>query len=157
MSNRLSAGASVPQFHATASDGRAISSDALLGKAYVLMFYPAVESPGCTLQACQLRDAYADVADLGFEVFGISRDTAAEQEAFTKHHRLSYPMLSDADGKLHASFGIGRWTHPFAILSGGRSRSTFVIDKDGKILAAWYGVQSVGHATKLVSFLRKSL
>lgn len=157
MSKRLPAGSNVPTFTATASDGRAISSDSLVGKAYVLMFYPAVESPGCTLQACQLRDAYADVSDLGVEVFGISRDTAAQQADFVKHHRLSYPMLSDANGKLHAAFGISRWTHPFAILSGGRSRSTFVIDKNGKILAAWYGVQSVGHATRLLSFLRKSL
>jgi peroxiredoxin Q/BCP len=118
------------------------------------MFYPAVESPGCTLQACQLRDAYAEVSDLGVEVFGVSRDTVDEQAAFAKHHRLSYPMLSDTSGNLHSAFGISRWAHPFAIISNGRSRSTFVIGPEGKIEAAWYGVQSVGHATRLVNFLR---
>lgn len=157
MSKRLKTGDQVPPFAATSAAGDSVTSATLLGKPYVLMFYPAVESPGCTLQACQLRDAYAEVSDLGVEVFGISRDSAKQQADFAAHHRLSYAMLSDQDGALHDAFRISRWTHPFAILSGGRSRSTFVIGADGKILAAWYGVQSVGHASRLLGFLRKAL
>lgn len=157
MTNRIAVGSKVPDFAVSTHDGRQVSSQLLTGQPYVLMFFPAVESPGCTLQACQLRNAYDEVRELGVEVFGVSRDSAAAQSAFAAHHRLEYSMISDPAGTLHRRFGISRWTHPFAMLSGGKSRSTFVIGADGRVLAAWYGVQSVGHAQRLLNFLQKAL
>lgn len=156
MSKKLSVGDTVPSFSATDENGNLVSDQSLLGRKYVLMFYPKVESPGCTLQACQIRDEYDDIKDLGFEIFGISHDTAEQQKKFQQGHSLRYPMLSDKSGALHAAFGIDKFAHAFAFLSGGKSRTTLVVNEEGKVVTAWYGVNSVGHATRLLSVLRKN-
>ncbi|MEN9607151.1 MAG: hypothetical protein RL605_979 [Actinomycetota bacterium] len=157
MTKRIDVGEKAPEIRATTNSGRSLDSTAQLGKTYVVMFFPAVESPGCTLQACQLRNEYDEIRELGVEVFGVSHDSPAAQAAFAAHHRLEYPLISDPAGALHRAFGITRWTHPFAVLSGGKSRSTFVIGPEGRVLAAWYGVPSVGHAQRLLNFLQKTL
>ncbi len=156
MSKKLAVGDKVPSFSVSDENGNVVSDQTLLGRKYVLMFYPAVESPGCTLQACQIRDEYSDIRDLGFEIYGISRDSKAKQIKFQQGHSLKYPMLSDESGALHETFGITRTAHLFAFISGGKSRTTIVIDEHGKVVTAWYGVNSVGHATRLLSVLRKN-
>lgn len=156
VSKRLKPGNQAPDFILTADDGQSVRLADLRGSCIVLMFYPAVESPGCTLQACQIRDEHDEIKVLGYEIFGISADSTAEQVAFKQHHRLPYRQLSDADKAVHRAYGITRWTHPFTIMSNGRSRTTFVLDKNGTILIAWYGVQSVGHAKRLLKVLAPS-
>ena len=156
VSKRLQPGDQAPAFTLTADNGEPVRLADLRGRRVVLMFYPAVESPGCTLQACQIRDEHDEIKALGYELFGISADSTAEQAAFKQHHRLPYRQLSDADKAVHHAYGITRWTHPFAILSNGRSRTTFVVDESGKVLIAWYGVQSVGHAKRLLKVLAQN-
>lgn len=153
MSNRLTKGDLAPDFELTADDGSRVSLASLRGRKFVLMFYPATESPGCTMQACAIRDEHDEIKALGYEIFGVSSDSTAKQAAFRANHRLPFKQLSDSDRAVHRKFGINRWTHPFAVLSGGRSRSTFVIDEQGRIQVAWYGVQTVGHAKRLLAFL----
>lgn len=156
MSKRLRPGDLAPDFTLTADDGQSVNLADLRGRRVVLMFYPAVESPGCTLQACQIRDEHDEIKALGYELLGISADTTAEQAAFRQHHRLPYRQLSDPDKAVHHRYGITRWTHPFTVLSGGRSRTTLVLDENGKVLVAWYGVQSVGHAKRLLNVLAEN-
>lgn len=156
MSNRLTKGSQAPAFELTADDGSKVSLASLRGRKFILMFYPATESPGCTMQACAIRDEHDDIKSLGYEIFGVSSDSTAKQAAFRANHRLPFLQLSDPDRVVHRKFGITRWTHPFAILSGGRSRSTFVVNERGEIELAWYGVQTVGHAKRLLAFLSEN-
>lgn len=156
MSNRLAKGSQAPDFELTADDGSKVSLASLRGRKFILMFYPATESPGCTMQACAIRDEHDDIKALGYEIFGVSSDSTAKQAAFRANHRLPFLQLSDPDRAVHRKFGITRWTHPFAILSGGRSRSTFVVNELGQIELAWYGVQTVGHAKRLLAFLSEN-
>ena len=143
-----------PNFCLAADDGGVVELRQLLGARVVLMFYPAAFSPGCTLQACQLRNEFAEVQAMGATVLGVSSDDSATQARFRTQHSLPYRQLADPDFAVHRRYRIGRFSHLFAMLSGGKSRSTFIIDPAGHIEAAWYGVSSVGHANKLVTFLR---
>lgn len=156
MNDKLTTGDKAPDFTLTADDGSQVSLASLRGRKFILMFYPATESPGCTLQACAIRDEHDDIKALGYEIFGVSSDSTAKQAAFRANHRLPFVQLSDPDRSVHRKFGLTRWAHPFAVISGGRSRSTFVIDENGVIKTAWYGVQSVGHATRLLKSLSEN-
>ncbi len=96
-----------------------------IGKTLVIYFYPKDETPGCTKEACSFRDAYEDFTAAGAEVIGISRDDGASHASFKQNHRLPFTLLSDADGKAGAAFGIKK---TLGFIPG---RVTFVFDKRG--------------------------
>lgn len=91
----------------------------------VVYFYPKDDTPGCTAQACEFRDAYEDFKDLGAEIVGISSDSGASHEKFKSKHRLPFILLSDEDGSMRKAFGV---PSTFFILPG---RVTYIIDKQG--------------------------
>ena len=92
---RLSAGDPAPTFAMTADDGSEVSSESLAGSRYVLYFYPKDDTPGCTTQACGLRDSWSRVADTGVEVFGVSPDSVKSHAKFREKYALPYRLLSD--------------------------------------------------------------
>jgi peroxiredoxin Q/BCP len=102
-------------------------SDQLGGKALVLFFYPKDDTPGCTMEACAFRDSFADLQELGAEVWGVSGDDAASHRRFAERHRLPFPLLVDAGNRLREAFGVPR---ALLLLPG---RVTYVIDGDGVI------------------------
>ena len=122
----------VPDLPVTTETGEQTSLDALRGgRIAVFFFYPKDETPICTKEACAFRDAYADFADMGAVVLGISGDSAASHRAFRSRHALPYTLLADEDGALREAFGVPRF---LGLLDG---RATYVIDRGGIVRHAF--------------------
>ena len=150
---RLSAGDPAPQFEMTADDGSTVSSESLAGSRYVLYFYPKDDTPGCTKQACGLRDSWSGVARTGVEVFGVSPDSVKSHVKFREKYALPYRLLSDDGHRVAEAFGV--WIpKKFAGREHfGNERTTFVIGADGRIEAALPQVKPDAHAEQLLEVL----
>jgi len=105
--DELAPGAKLPSVTANDQDGRAVDLAAAGGKGWTLVyFYPKADTPGCTKQACSLRDAYATLTDKGVTVFGVSSDDEAAQKAFQTKYKLPFTLLADRDKKVMDAFGV---------------------------------------------------
>ncbi len=142
----LTPGGAAPDFTAKAHDGTELHLAALKGKPVVLYFYPKDETPGCTKQACALRDAWADLEKTGVVLVGVSGDSDESHKAFAAHHKLPFRLISDPDGKLAAQFKV-----PFR--AGFASRQTIVIDKEGRIKKVYRSVDVTTHAKDVLGDL----
>jgi peroxiredoxin Q/BCP len=130
-SSLLEPGATLPTFTLADGEGVEIASDDLLGKGpLVLFFYPADDSPGCTIEACSFRDSHEDFAAAGARVVGISKDSVQSHADFIAKRRLPYTLLSDPDNAVRQAFGVS--TGFLGLLPG---RVTFVVDEGGVIRA----------------------
>jgi len=118
------------------------------GSAVVLYFYPKDDTPGCTVQACGLRDAWDELSARA-NIFGVSVDSAASHEKFIKKYRLPFPLLSDVDKKIVASYGVWVEKSMYGKKYMGAERSTFVIDRDGRISTIFRKVKPEEHVTIL--------
>lgn len=125
----------------------------MTGQAWILFFYPAANTLGCTKEACDFRDNEASLAALGYRLLGISADSVETNARFHENQNLGYPLLSDTDLAVHRMFGIDHTTHPISFISGGRNRSTFVIDSDFRIQEALYNVRAMSHVRELKELL----
>jgi thioredoxin-dependent peroxiredoxin len=125
----LTAGDKAPDFSLPRSNGAPFKlSDVLGSRTVVLFFYPKDNTPGCTVEACTFRDNYTAFVDAGAEVVGVSSDSAASHDGFASKHQLPMTLLSDADGKVRALYGV---RPTLGIMPG---RATFVIDRSGTIV-----------------------
>src|SRR5262249_47620365 len=102
---KLVAGDIAPPFRGQTTDGKEVSLSDFSGKKLVLYFYPKDDTPGCTAQACSLRDHISEIRAKGAEVLGVSKDTVASHQKFTQKHRLNFPLLADADGVIGKAYG----------------------------------------------------
>lgn len=126
MKTKLKVGDPAPAFTATSADGQRISLADFLGKqGLVIFFYPKDGTAVCTKEACAFRDSYEKFVDAHVEVIGVSADSDASHQSFAGTHKLSFPLISDADGSLRKAFGVEK---TFGIIPG---RVTYVIDKQG--------------------------
>jgi thioredoxin-dependent peroxiredoxin len=146
----LKPGDEAPPFALPDEHGKVVSSDSLKGKTYFLYFYPKDDTPGCTVEACQLNDNLMQFKTLGVPVLGVSRDDAASHQAFQKKYGLNFELLTDADRTVHDAYGAwgerpGRGE--------GVIRSSFLIGPDGKIQRSWYFVKPDGHALEVLKEL----
>lgn len=130
---RPAAGDPVPPFEMTADDGSVVSSDSLLGTRYVLYFYPADDTPGCTRQACSMRDNFGRVTATGVEVYGVSPDSVRSHLKFRDKYDLPFRLLSDQGHKV--ADGFGTWIEKgFAGKTYmGVERTSFIIGRDGRV------------------------
>ncbi len=147
---KLEVGAPAPAFSLSSDDGSVVSSRSLKGQRFVLYFYPADDTPGCTKEACQFNDLLASFATSNVAVFGVSPDNAAKHQAFRDKYGLGFPLLTDADKSVMASFGAYGEKKLYGKTVVGVIRSTFVIGPKGTIEHAWYGVRADGHAAKVL-------
>jgi len=128
----LVAGSPAPDFELPDQDGKPRRlNDLLLNGPVVLFFYPAADTPGCTIESCHFRDLSAEFAALGVQRVGVSRDSVQAQQAFADKHRLDYPLLSDEDGSVAESYGVKRGLLGKLLPV---KRTTFVIGTEGVIL-----------------------
>jgi len=153
----LKAGDLAPDFRAQAIGGKygagqEVSLVDFRGSAVVLYFYPKDDTPGCTVQACALRDAWGDISAHA-NIFGVSVDSGATHEKFIKKYQLPFPLLSDADKKIVNSYGVWVEKSMYGKKYMGAERSTFVIDQTGRISAVFRKVKPEEH----VAILRKAL
>lgn len=122
------------------------------GKWTVLYVYPKDDTPGCTVEACAMRDARDDLADLGVEVVGVSMDDAESHEAFKAAHRLNFTLLSDPDRQLIDAYGA--WGKKM-FGKEGILRRTFIIDPDGMVVKAYGRVTPLGHGEQVVADIKQ--
>ena len=122
------------------------------GKWVVLYFYPKDDTPGCTMEACALRDARDDLTDLSAEVIGISMDDASSHEKFKAKYSLHFTLLTDKDGTVLRSYGA--WGKKMYGREG-ILRKTFIINPDGVVVKAYGRVTPLGHGSQVVEELKK--
>lgn len=151
----LQVGDSAPAFEAAADGGKTVDSATLAGKPYVIYFYPKDNTPGCTTEACDFRDNFGRLEALGVQVFGVSKDTVKTHDGFKAKFELPFTLISDPDKSLHMSYGAWGTKKMYGKEVEGTIRSTFLIDKHGRIAAAWPSVKVKGHVDAVIAALDK--
>jgi len=141
-----------PEFSLKDSEGVTHSLADYSGKWLVLYFYPKDETPGCTTEACSLRDARDDIAALGAEIVGVSRDDAASHEKFKAKHLLNFTLVSDPDKVAMDAYGA--WGKKM-FGKEGVLRKTFIIDPNGQVVKAYGRVTPLGHGEQIVVELKR--
>lgn len=134
---RLDPGDTAPPFELADQRERRVSLADLRGRKVLVYFYPEADTPGCTTQSCSLRDHRQDLAGIGTEVIGISPDTPDKQLAFDRKYGLAFPLLSDPRHEVAEAWGAWGEKKRGGI---GIIRSSFLVDEEGRIERAWYGV-----------------
>lgn len=157
MSNELKIGDQAPAFKTTAvggayGEGKTVSLGDFKRQTVVLYFYPKDDTPGCTKQACGLRDAWPDFAGKA-AVFGVSIDPAKSHTKFIAKHSLPFPLLSDEEQKMVEAYGVWVEKSMYGKTYMGTERSTFVIGTDGKIRAIFRKVKPDEHAALVLAAL----
>jgi peroxiredoxin Q/BCP len=149
----IAEGAPAPDFELTSDSGNRVRLSQLRGRPVVLYFYPRDDTPGCTTEACEFRDAYDAFRERGVEILGVSPDTEASHTKFKAKYELPFTLLADPDHEVAEQYGVWvekmqdgeRWM--------GIERSTFVIDADGNVAKAMRGIRSAGHAAQVLKTL----
>ncbi len=126
-------GDAAPDFILKHKDGEIMNLSDFQGQKVVLYFYPKDDTPGCTKQACSLRDSYADLSDKNIRVLGVSLDDEASHQKFIGKFNLPFTLLADTDRKLRESYGVYGEKNMYGKKFMGISRTTFLIDEAGKI------------------------
>jgi peroxiredoxin Q/BCP len=137
----LKSGDQAPEFTLTGQEDNTVRLSDFKGRKLLLYFYPRAETPGCTKQACQIRDARSELADLGVAAVGISPDKPGAQKRFDEKFGLGFPLLSDLDHAAAEAYGAWGEKSMYGKTSMGIIRSAFLIDENGKVLNAWYKVK----------------
>ncbi|MCL6620884.1 MAG: thioredoxin-dependent thiol peroxidase [Syntrophobacterales bacterium] len=138
---RLQPGDLAPPFELPDQDGRPVSLMDFRGRKLLLYFYPKADTPGCTTQACTIRDARSELESLGVAALGISPDPPAAQKKFDAKYALGFPLLSDADHRVAQAYGVWGEKKIYGRTTQGIIRSAFLIDEEGRISQAWYQVK----------------
>jgi peroxiredoxin Q/BCP len=146
----LQIGDKLPGFKGKDTDGNDFDSQDIIGKKpLIIYFYPKDNTPGCTAQACSFRDQYEDFTDLGAEVIGISSDSVASHQKFSKQYKLPFILLSDTDKKIRNLFGVS--SIMFGLLP---RRVTYVADKNGIIKLVFNSMMATKHISKALETIR---
>ena len=157
MSKQLAEGDKAPDFRAMAvggeyGSGKEVSLRDFNGSPVVLYFYPKDDTPGCTAQACSLRDNWGELKEQA-KIFGVSVDSSESHNAFISKYRLPFPLLSDPDQKIVNAYGVWVDKNMYGKKYKGTERSTFLIDRDGRIAAIFRKVKPEEH----VGLLKEAL
>jgi peroxiredoxin Q/BCP len=146
--------AKVADFTAPATGGAPFTLSAHKGHPVVLYFYPKDNTPGCTTEGQQFRDLHTAFRKAGAVVAGISRDSLKSHEGFKAKMEFPFELISDADEKLCAQFDVIRMKNMYGKQVRGIERSTFLIDKDGKLAREWRKVKVDGHAQEVLDAVK---
>jgi thioredoxin-dependent peroxiredoxin len=146
-------GAPAPDFELQSDTGETIRLSALRGKPVVLYFYPRDDTPGCTLEACEFRDAYDRFREQGVEILGVSPDTEASHQKFKTKYELPFTLLADPEHETAEAYGVWKEKRNYGKTYQGVERSTFVIDAEGKVARAMRGIKPAGHAAQVLETL----
>jgi peroxiredoxin Q/BCP len=144
-------GSAAPDFELPASGGRTVSKKALRGKPFVLYFYPKADTPGCTKEACAFQEALPQLGRIGIDVIGVSPDKMKPIEKFAEKYHLSFPLASDETHAVAEKYGTWVEKSMYGRKYMGIERSTFLIDKSGKIAKAWRKVSVTNHAAEVLT------
>jgi peroxiredoxin Q/BCP len=151
---KLSNGDEAPAFELKDADGKTWRLTDLKGRRIVLYFYPADDTPGCTVEACDFRDSIDEWGKAGYVVLGVSPQGADSKRAFIDKYALNFPLLIDEGAEVTRLYGAYKERGDYEGIPLIVNRSTFVIDEEGLIEHALYGVQARGHRDKLKELLQ---
>ena len=146
-------GKPAPDFELPSDSGDRVRLSSLRGKPVVLYFYPKDDTPGCTTQACGIRDVYADFRERGAVVLGVSPDDEASHVKFKEKYSLPFTLLADPEHEVAEEYGVWRERNMYGKKSMGIERSTFVIDADGNLAKAMRRVKPDTHAADVLAAL----
>lgn len=150
----LEKGQAPPDFELKEADGTTWKLSDLRGKKVIVYFYPVDDTPGCTVQACDFRDAQEEFADAGYTTLGISPQGAESKRHFIDKYSLNFPLLMDEDGRVAQAYGVAADGGEYKGKPIRVKRSTFVIDEDGNLADVQYGVRAKGHVAALLDSAR---
>lgn len=146
-----------PDMELEASNGEKVKLSDYRGKNVVLYFYPKDMTPGCTTEACDFRDHHESFAGVDTIILGISPDPITRHEKFIEKHGLPFLLLSDEDNKAANEFGVWVLKKNFGKEYMGIERSTFIIDKEGKLVKEFRKVKVKGHVEEALEYIKDNL
>jgi len=149
----IAEGQPAPDLTLTSDSGETVRLRDLRGRPVVLYFYPKDDTPGCTKEACEFRDAYDEFRARGVEILGVSPDTEASHARFRSKHALPFTLLADPEHEAAERYGVWTERSMYGRKFMGIKRSTFVIDADGNVLKAMLGIRPAGHAVQVLESL----
>ncbi len=148
--NNIEIGKKAPKIVGIDQFGKEIKLSNYLGKKLIIFFYPKDNTPGCTAQACNLRDNYSILQKAGFEIIGISIDSEASHQKFSDKHSLPFPLLPDTEKKIVNDYGVWGEKKFMGRTFLGTKRTTFVIDENGNIEKIFDKVKTKAHAEQIL-------
>ena len=151
----LKSGDKAPNFSLPDQDGKTHQLEDYKGEKLVLFFYPKDNTPGCTQEGEDFRDLYKEFKKLKTEIYGISRDSLKSHEGFKTKYKYPFELISDPDEKLCNLFDVIKEKNMYGKKYMGIERSTFLINKDGKLSAEWRKVKVNGHAIEVLEAVKK--
>ena len=146
-------GKPAPDFELVSDDGTTVRLSDLRGKPVVLYFYPKDDTPGCTVESCEFRDAYDVFRDRGAEILGVSPDGEKSHQKFKSKYGLPFPLLADPDHVAAEAYGVWGERKFMGKKYMGIDRSTFLVDSDGNVAKAMRGIKPAGHASEVLDAL----
>jgi peroxiredoxin Q/BCP len=150
----LTEGQPAPDFTLDDQAGRPLTLSTLRGSPVVLYFYPKDDTPGCTTEACDFRDAQGEVEAAGARVLGVSPDSVATHQTFAYKHGLQFTLLADPEKKVCEAYGVWKEKTNFGRTSMGVERTKFIIDKDGTISRIFPRVKVAGHVDAVIEAVK---
>jgi len=152
--NPIRAGMEAPDFTLQSDSGTSVTLSGLRGRPVVLYFYPRDDTPGCTVEACEFRDAWGDVEKAGAVVIGVSPDDVPSHGRFRTKFQLPFPLLADPDHRVAELYGVWGEKSMYGGTFFGILRTTFVIDPGGRVRQVFERVKPKGHAARVLEALR---
>jgi peroxiredoxin Q/BCP len=149
----VAAGKAAPAFSANDQDGNNVKLSGFKGQNVVLYFYPRDMTPGCTIEACEFRDGMEGMSDLNAAILGVSPDTERSHQKFREKYNLNFTLLADPDHELAEKYGVWKEKNMYGKKVWGIARTTFVIDKEGKVAKIFEKVKPEGHAQQVREFI----
>ena len=146
-------GKQAPDFELASDSGERVRLSELRGSPVVLYFYPRDDTPGCTTQACSFRDAYGEFEERGTTILGVSPDDESSHVRFKEKYGLPFALLADPEHEVAELYDVWVEKNNYGKRSMGIKRSTFVIDAEGNVARAMYGVSPDGHADEVLEAL----
>ncbi|WP_332691424.1 thioredoxin-dependent thiol peroxidase [Halalkalibacter lacteus] len=153
----LQVGQEAPLFSLPANNGEVVSLEDYRGKHVVLYFYPKDMTPGCTTQACDFKDEVETFSALNTVIIGVSPDPVARHEKFIEKYQLPFILLADEEHKVAEQYGVWKLKKNFGKEYMGIERSTFIIDKEGKLVKEWRKVKVKDHVGDALAFVKEEL
>lgn len=148
--NTINEGEKAPQFEGKDQNGNTIRLSDFKGKKLVLYFYPKDDTPGCTKEACNLRDNYQALKDQGIEIIGVSADTESKHQKFIDKYDLPFPLIADTEKEIIQAFGVWGEKKFMGKTYDGIHRITFAIDENGNVIKRFDKVKTADHAAQIL-------
>ena len=146
----LKEGDKAPDFESVDQDGNKVKLSDFKGSKVVLYFYPKDDTPGCTAEACNLRDNYQELKNQGYEIMGVSVDDENSHKKFAEKYELPFRLIADKDQKIVNDYGVWKEKNMYGKKFMGTDRTTFIIDEEGKIEKIIGKVKTKEHAAQIL-------